>query len=351
MRRGLIPQERAELPDAVLDARIARVRAAMSEAGFDALLLYTNNTRPAGVSWLTGFVPYWSEALLMLAGDGLPLLVAALTYRVKSWIERTSRLADVLHTPRIGLEAARAVAAIKPNARVGVPDLDTLPAGICEDLRAGGPQLALREASALFALERARADPAEIAFAVRASTIAQRALSQAPGESLAAMIAAAERKARWLGAEEVYVAAAPDLACDHRPRRMEGDVPLGETFALRATVAYRGTWVRLVRTFAPPQLVGAATDALASAVARLPDTTSFAAFASWLIEGCRTAQPLEPLAGTRVNVREALAPGALVSVQARMEIEGASVLVGAPALLGACDEAASLLVYPRFGNL
>jgi len=42
MRRGLISRSKAELPDAVLDARLARVRAAMSEAGLDALLLYTS---------------------------------------------------------------------------------------------------------------------------------------------------------------------------------------------------------------------------------------------------------------------------------------------------------------------
>ena len=47
MRRGLISRSKAELPDAVLDARLAHVRAAMSEAGLDALLLYTNNTRAA----------------------------------------------------------------------------------------------------------------------------------------------------------------------------------------------------------------------------------------------------------------------------------------------------------------
>src|ERR1700732_2010924 len=133
MRRGLIAQPRAELPDAVLDARIARVRAAMDAAGLDALVLYTNNTRPAAVSWLTGFVPYWSEALPFLADATLPLLVAALTYRVKSWIERTSRLADVLHTPRIGLEAARAIAARQADARVGISHPGRSPAG----LRAG----------------------------------------------------------------------------------------------------------------------------------------------------------------------------------------------------------------------
>ena len=347
MRRGLIAQSRAELPDAVLDARIARVRAAMDAAGLDALVLYTNNTRPAAVSWLTGFVPYWSEALLVLADDSLPLLVAALTYRVKSWIERTSRLADVLHTPRIGLEAARAIAARKADARVGIPDLDALPAGICEDLRAGGPGLDVRDASTLFARLRVRADTAEIAFAARASAIAARVLAQPRGDCLAAMIAAADREARLLGAEEVYVAAAPDLARDQRLRRMEGnETPLGTTFA--------------------PNRVDEAAHVLAAAAARLPDAGGFAGFTSWLVEGCRIAQPLEPLAGTRVNARDplvehvlfakpvstfaghALPPGALVSVQGRLKLDGRSVLVGAPALIGAPGEAASLLLHPSF---
>ena len=116
MRRGLISRSKAELPDAVLDARLARVRAAMDAAGLDAFLLYTNNTRAAGVSWLTGFVPYWSEALLVLARDRPPVLVVALTYRVKSWIESTSRVTEVIHTPRVGRDAARLIASAKADA-------------------------------------------------------------------------------------------------------------------------------------------------------------------------------------------------------------------------------------------
>ena len=92
MRRGLLARSMVELPDAVFEARLERVRAAMQEEQFDALVIYTNNTRPAGVSWLTGFVPYWSEAVLVVPRAGAPYLVAALTFRVKSWIERTSRI-------------------------------------------------------------------------------------------------------------------------------------------------------------------------------------------------------------------------------------------------------------------
>ena len=48
--------------------------------------------------------------------------------------------------------------------------------------------------------------------------------------------------------------------------RIEGDVPLGKRFALRATVAFQGTWIRLVRTFAEPEHLEAAERTFASAV-------------------------------------------------------------------------------------
>ena len=346
MRRGLISRSLAELPDAALDARIDRLRAAMAEARLDALLVYTNNTRAAGVSWLTGFVPYWSEALLMVPRAREPVLVVALTFRVKSWIESTSRVAGVIHTPRIGLEAARLIASAQADAAVGIADLDGLSAGILADLREGGPRLTLSDASALFARLRTEADPAEIALAVKAATIAQAALAPRPGAGLAEMTAGVEARARLLGAEEVYVAVARDLARDRRLRRIEGEATLGDDFGLRATVAYKGTWVRLVRTFTDGLPDDAAAAPFAAAVAQLPSERGFAGFSSWLVEGCRIAQPLEPLMGSRVADPNPPAPRALVSVQACLEIDGRPVLLGAPALLGGRGETASLLVQP-----
>jgi Xaa-Pro aminopeptidase len=344
MRRGLIARSLAELPDAVLDARLARLHAAMGEAHLDALLLYTNNTRPAGVSWLTGFVPYWSEALLVVPRDGLPVLVAALTYRVKSWIERTSRLADVIHTPRIGLEAGRLIAAAKADARLGIADFGALASGIAADLRHGSARPALTDATELFAAVRGRADPAELALAGKAASIAGQALSLARHDrGLGAIIARVEARARELGAEEIYIAAAPDLARDLRLRRIEGDAAPGASFALRATVAYKGTWIRLVRTFGCDASREEATVRFAQAVAQLPDERGFAGFSSWLVEGCRIAQPLEPLMGSRIAERSELTAGALVSVQARLEIDGQTMLLGGPALIGSPGEAACLL--------
>ena len=358
MRRGLIARSPVELPDAVFDARLLRVRAAMLAAQLDALVIYTNNTRPAGVSWLAGFVPYWSEAVLVVPRERGPYLVAALSFRVKSWIERVSRLAEVLHTPRIGLKAAQQIAAARADAAVGVVDFDGLPAGIAEDLREGGPALTFHDASTLFVALRSKADPAEITLAAKAAAIAHRSLATAQGENLNAknlnaknlnaMIAAVEQEARRLGAEEIYVAAAPDLDRDGRFRRIEGEAALGKAFALRATVAYKGTWIRLVRSVCDAVIAQQAAARFAQAVALLPSAGGFSGFRSWLVEGCRMAQPLDPLMGSRLDEGNAPQPGALVSVQAALEIDGRTVLLGAPALIGAHGEAASLLVDPLY---
>ena len=348
MRRGLIARSLVELPDAVFDARLDRLRAAMQAAQLDALVIYTNNTRPAAVSWLTGFVPYWSEAVLVVPRERGPYLVAALSFRVKPWIERVSRLSDVLHTPRIGLKAAQQIAAMQPDAAVGVVDFDGLPAGIAEDLREGGPKLALHDASALFTALRGVADPAEIALATRAADIGRHALSAAQGETLNDMIAGAESKGRELGIEEIYIAAAPDLERDTRFRRIEGEAALGKTFALRATVAYKGIWIRLIRSMCDTAIAQEAAARFAQAVASLPSDRGFSGFHSWLVEGCRMAQPLDPLIGSRLGEGHSPPPGALVSVQAALAVGGQTVLLGAPGLIGQPGQASSLIADPLY---
>ena len=163
------------------------------------------------------------------------------------------------------------------------------------------------------------------------------------------MIAAAEREARLLGAEEIYLAAAPDLARGARFMRIEGEAAAGKTFALRATVAYKGVWVRLVRAFCEPEIAEKAAARFAQAVAQLPSDRGFAGFGSFVVEGCRVAQPLEPLLGSRLDAANPPSPGALVSAQATIAVDSQAVPVGAPVLIGAPGEAASLLIDPLFG--
>jgi hypothetical protein len=59
-----------------------------------------------------------------------------------------------------------------------------------------------------------------------------------------------EHAARTQGAEECYVAIAPDLDADRRFLRLSGARPLGRRFAIRLSLAYKGVWVRRAKTFA-----------------------------------------------------------------------------------------------------
>lgn len=64
--------------------------------------------------------------------------------------------------------------------------------------------------------------------------------------------------------------------------------------------------------------------------------------------GSRAAQPLDPLMGAKVPEPVRPAAGALVSVQATIEVGSQPVVLGAPALLGSAGQAGSLLVAPIF---
>ena len=50
MRRGLMRWDAHELPKEALIDRIARLRGAMTPAGLDAFLLYTNLVQPSAVT-------------------------------------------------------------------------------------------------------------------------------------------------------------------------------------------------------------------------------------------------------------------------------------------------------------
>lgn len=247
MRRGLIAWSRDEVPAAALDARVAKLQAAMKQDALDAVLLYTSFARPAAVAWLTHFVPYWNDALLAVFPGGTPVLLAAFSKRMSPWMNETAHVGEVRPATNLG-EAGAKLLEERRASRVGVVELDALPWRIAEGL----PRAALVDATAAFASVRQPADAIEVALAERAGAMAMRALaSAADGARLAShALAAAEKSARLEGAEDVILRLAPDLREDAALVRMEGDAPLGARWALELTLAYKGTTVRLARSFA-----------------------------------------------------------------------------------------------------
>ena len=97
MRRGLMGWNAEELPVATLEGRLTKLRAEMDGAGMDAFVIYTNNVRPSAVSYLTGFTPYWSDALMLIPTTGAPVFATALSKRVSEWIRTTDPMREIVN--------------------------------------------------------------------------------------------------------------------------------------------------------------------------------------------------------------------------------------------------------------
>ncbi len=251
MRRGFYGWDAAELPLAALEARAARLQEALRAEGLDGALLYTNIARPAAVSWLTGFTPYWSEGLLFVPPHGAPDFATALSNRVAEWMRSVTPAGSIVCTPQPAVFFGRRLAADGAK-RLGVLELDMLPGGQAAALLSAAPGLELVDATALFRSARAPRDAAETALFAHAAGIASGAfealtpaLTASPREAMAAL----EQFARVHRAEEVFVTIASDLSRDDCFQRVDRAADPGASFALRASLAYKSTWVRHTRCF------------------------------------------------------------------------------------------------------
>ncbi|MPZ37001.1 MAG: hypothetical protein GEU95_02875 [Rhizobiales bacterium] len=252
MRRGLMGWNAEELPRAALDARIARLRVAMQRNGFDAALFYTNLVQPSAVTWLTGFTPYWSDGMLLLPREGAPVFATALSKRVANWIRTTDTLSEIVNTPKPGVAVGKRIAEAGCK-RVGVLEYDALPAGLYDEIAGAARHVELADLGSVFADTRRVIDDAERGLIGRADALARGALDQIDADKAtdAGEVAGlVEKQARLGGAEEAYIAIAADLDSDLRMIRVAGTLPLAGRFAVRASVAYKGAWVRRTRSFA-----------------------------------------------------------------------------------------------------
>ena len=326
MRRGLISWSREEVPAPVLEARVAKVQDRMRAEGLGAVLVYTSLARPGAVAWLTHFVPYWNEALLLVPQSGATVLLAAFSKRMHGWVTGVSHVGEVQPVSQLGRSAAKLIAErISAAAPVAALELDALPWPVAEPLSAAlGPRLV--DATALFASIRQPADETEVRLAQRAAGIAAKALDAVPAgpERASQVLAAIERSARLDGAEEVVPRIAPDLAKGTALLRAEGEMPLGERHALELSVAYKGTWARAARCFAaqePPSwskarrwLAEWATQITSVSPPPPPGNIAF-----WSLEACIGGEPWSVVASA-IGPRGTVAAGTLASFSIQLQL-------------------------------
>ncbi|MBM3608648.1 MAG: hypothetical protein FJX29_09400 [Alphaproteobacteria bacterium] len=306
MRRGLMGWSPEELPLETLQARLAQLRQAMAQNGFDAIIGYTNISRPAAVNWMSGFTPYWSEGVFVLPREGEAQFATALSKRVAEWIETVMPLGVVIPTPKPGEAIGKFIAAQGYN-RVGIVDFNDLPAPQANGLMQA-QNVTFDDATALFDACRSQSDVAEQALAVKATGIARACMAQAAATSgpMREKIAACELHARRAAAEDIFIAAAPDLTEGAQFRRTDTLVSNSDVWALRLSLAYKGVWVRHAQSFASQtetardfEQLQNAFNALAKPAAEFATAHVARALAleesaiiSWLIEQPRGSYPL-----------------------------------------------------------
>jgi Creatinase/Prolidase N-terminal domain len=346
MRRGLMAWDENELPRGVLTERIEGLRTVMTREGLDGFVLYTNLVQPGAVTYLTGFTPYWSDALLLLPKSGVPIFATALSKRVANWIASTNPLSEIINTPKPGAAVGARLAG-DGCRRVGVLELDRLPGGLYDEIIGAAPSVALTDGSAAFASLRRRIDPTERGLIAHADALAVAALAQVDPNRAADAGGAAgliEKQARLQGAEEAYIAVAADLAADRRMIRVSGPLPLADRFALRASIAYKGSWVRRTRTFARDGAAVARADAwfetLVSSIApgrsisaqimarigELPGAT----VTNWMAESPIGSYPLQAIASSRAPDRDGVAADSFFVLSLELVVEGTPWLGAAP---------------------
>lgn len=345
MRRGLLAWSEDETPKAALEARVARMQAAMKAEGVDALLAYTNFPRPAAVSYLTHFIPYWNQGLMVMGQSGLPSIVVALSNRVRGWAIETCHVDDVVCSPQIGASAAKVVQGYGAIRKIGVVDADRLPNGLANPFRQAFNGIELIDATDLYMSARSPADGPEIALTRRAAEIADDAIDVArigKFTRASALISAIDGNARENAAEEVAIAVVPDLSKGTDFIRVEGDVDLGQHYAVRATVAYKGFWIRRTATLS----LGDAPESWADAAARLRTIEAdlgtgddiaqkMSGYKWWAAVGPLGGHPLADLAGANNDMPRKIGAGSIVSVSLRIDTHDGPWLGGGPVLLAA----------------
>jgi len=247
VKRGLVEWDRRELSPEALEARLSQLRSLLAERDLDAAVCYTSVAQPVLVRYLTQFLPYWNEGVLVVPRDGEPLLLVALTNRVVPWIKGSSNLTEVRASRDLGGDAARWLAG-RAARRVAVADRRSFPYRALAALESELGPGAVVELPELASSLRLAADADERRLRAQARRLALRAMDDL-GEGVAGrsdhqIAGQADRTLRLAGAEDTLILVGPAGTWPGLPC----GAPLGERAHVVVQVEYKGHWVQLGRT-------------------------------------------------------------------------------------------------------
>ncbi len=246
MKRGLVSWDKVnELPPEEFEARLAAVHTVAREKNVDALVVYSDVWRSNDARYLSNYMPYWNRAFIVVSPNEKPILLCALSPRVYPWIKTVTMHETIIPSPSPPAKLFK-LCEERGWKRVGVCDLDGLPADLHGELMAGKIEIV--------DIPRSDVRPAPAASEVRmharaaqmAREVLEHELARRGAQSDHELTGRLERELRRAGAEDVVV-----LVSDGEgpPIPAEGRA-VGPHTSVVVANEYNGHWAKVTRNFA-----------------------------------------------------------------------------------------------------
>jgi len=247
MKRGLVSWDKSELPPEELAARLAAVQAVARKQSLDALVLYSDVWRSNDARYLSNYMPYWNRAFIVVPRDEKPILLCALSPRVYPWIKTVTVHETIIASPSPPATLFK-LSGERGWKRVGIVDLDGLPADLHAELTAGKLELV--------DIPRSEIRPAPSEVEVRMHAHAARMARDVLEKELPAAVAGAENDheltgrlellLRRAGAEDVVI-----LVSDGQgPPVPAYGATVGPQTSVVVAIEYNGHWAKVTRNVA-----------------------------------------------------------------------------------------------------
>lgn len=242
MKRGLVSWDKSELPPEELATRLAAVHAVARNKGVDALVLYSDVWRSNDARYLSNYMPYWNRAFVVVPRDAKPILLCALSPRVYPWIKTVTVHETIIASPSPPATLFK-LCAERGWRRVGIVDLDGLPADLHAELTSGKVELVDIPRSEI----RSAPSAVEVRMHARAAHMARellvKELSNKGARTDHELTGRLERLLRRAGAEDVVI-----LVSDGQgPPLPAFGAAVGPHTSVVVAIEYNGHWAKVTR--------------------------------------------------------------------------------------------------------
>jgi hypothetical protein len=311
LKRGLIAWDKQEIPQAVFEERLGRVRQVLAEHQLPALVVYSELWRSNSARFLSNFMPYFNRALLILPLEGSPTLFCGLSPRVYGWIRSVTTIEDVKPAGNFARPLAQ-LAAERDWHRLGCLEFDQFPNDLNKALMAESIEMVPIDLARVYP---AGSDNAELAMRRKVVALARHALAEempaGVGKPDHRFVGRLERRLRRQGVEDLITLVTNG---DAPPAPPLGAI-LKKHYSVSLAVEYRGHWVRVSRPCGSEEALLQCSN-LFDAVLASPQG------ASALFENLSGSYPYERMDATDLR------PGSLVAIHVEFEHEGRRLFYG-----------------------